>query len=343
MREGKLKDNVWQRSVIRQIHTGFESRAGSMPVPIYIDESLGAYYALEIREGTLAAERMVFGICNQMTAAGSDVQMIQASMILPEHMEERELKALIRRADELCVDRGITFLPGWISISSDVKDLMIQATGIGEIPAFSHRAKDLTGIDPDMEILCVGDIAREGTAIIACREHNCLTKRYPDDYIREAGQIFEDADLRHAAGSLAKMADSTVCSLGEGGIFAGLWQLAAAGKVGLLIDLAAIPIRQHTIEVCEFFSLNPYMLLSGGSLLAACNNGEKIVQELREAGIKAAVIGHTTNDNNRIITYDDEIRFLEPPKQDEIYRYLKQKNTGGNHAKCNIKNAGEQQ
>ena len=43
--------------------------------------------------------------------------------------------------------------------------------------------------------------------------------------------------------------------------------------VGLEIDLKKIPIRQETIEICEFFDLNPYKLLSGGSLLLAAADG----------------------------------------------------------------------
>ena len=39
----------------------------------------------------------------------------------------------------------------------------------------------------------------------------------------------------------------------EGGIFGALWEMAEASGVGLEIDLKKIPIRQETVEVCEFF------------------------------------------------------------------------------------------
>ena len=106
----------------------------------------------------------------------------------------------------------------------------------------------------------------------------------------------------------------------EGGIFAALWELAAAKNVGLSVDLKNIPIRQHTIEVCEYFNLNPYMLRSGGTLLLACANGARIVEKLKNVRVEAAVIGQTTSGNDRLIHYDDEARFLEPPKMDEYYK-----------------------
>ena len=55
----------------------------------------------------------------------------------------------------------------------------------------------------------------------------------------------------------------------EGGVFGALWEMAEASGVGLEIDLKKIPIRQETIEICEFFNLNPYQLISSGSTEAS--------------------------------------------------------------------------
>jgi hypothetical protein len=40
-------------------------------------------------------------------------------------------------------------------------------------------------------------------------------------------------------------------------------------------------------------------------------------------GINAAVIGRTTDSNDRIICHGDEKRFLESARGDEIYTYYK--------------------
>ena len=66
--------------------------------------------------------------------------------------------------------------------------------------------------------------------------------------------------------------------------------------------------------------MNPDMLRSGGTLLLACANGARIVEKLKNARVEAAVIGQTTSGNDRLIHYDDEARFLEPPKMDEYYK-----------------------
>lgn len=108
----------------------------------------------------------------------------------------------------------------------------------------------------------------------------------------------------------------------EGGIFGALWEMAEASGVGLEVDLKKIPIRQETIEVCEVFDLNPYMLISSGSMLIGTSHGNRLVEELARAGIHSAVIGFATEGRDRIVRNGNEKRFLEPPKRDELFQVL---------------------
>ena len=108
----------------------------------------------------------------------------------------------------------------------------------------------------------------------------------------------------------------------EGGIFGAFWEMAEASGIGLEIDLKQIPVRQESIEICEFFGLNPYELISSGSMLIAAPDGYQMVRELKKAGIPAVVVGKATAGNDRILINGEERRFLEPPKQDELYKVL---------------------
>ena len=106
----------------------------------------------------------------------------------------------------------------------------------------------------------------------------------------------------------------------EGGIFGALWELAEASGIGLEIDLKKIPVRQETIEICEFFGLNPYELISSGCMLMAASDGNLLVRELEKEGIPAVVIGKAMEGNDRVLINEEERRFLEPPKADELYK-----------------------
>ena len=107
----------------------------------------------------------------------------------------------------------------------------------------------------------------------------------------------------------------------EGGIFGALWEVAVAGGVGLSVDLKKVPLKQETVEICEFFDLNPYQLISSGSMLIACDRGHDLVSHLEKLRIHSAVVGKFTDNNDKIIIYDaGETRYLEPPKTDELYK-----------------------
>ena len=49
------------------------------------------------------------------------------------------------------------------------------------------------------------------------------------------------------------------------------------------------------------------------------DNGEALAAALAAADIPAAVIGRTTDGNDRVILNEGEKRFLDKPKTDQIY------------------------
>ena len=75
--------------------------------------------------------------------------------------------------------------------------------------------------------------------------------------------------------------------------------------------------------MCEVFNINPYMLISSGSLLIGCLHGNQLVEELINNGIPAAVIGRATEGNDRIVTNGSETRYLGPAGSDELYKIWK--------------------
>ena len=73
-------------------------------------------------------------------------------------------------------------------------------------------------------------------------------------------------------------------------------------------------------EICEFFGVNPYQMLSTGALLIAAADGEGLVQKMALEGIPSAVIGRTTSGKERILRNGEEVRYLDKPQMDEMYR-----------------------
>ena len=356
MRIGKVKESILKRSVLRQLHNHSEQGspasgedAGVLFMPEFMpeftsefSEKNGVAMAVNPVEGwTFAAKRAVYGAVNSMLAAGAAPKAISLSILMPEEAEEKQLKALMKEIDSLCMQENILVLSGHTAVSPYVSTLILSVTAVGSI---TENRKDITAnkenntankesiadskgntkqiavVNADLDLVVAGTVGREGAAMLAAEYAKRLEERYAPSYVEAAKHLFDDGSMTAVADILQEKEVVFVHDVREGGIFAALWEMAAAANVGLSIDLKNIPIKQHTIEVCEYFNLNPYMLRSGGTLLLACANGARIVEQLKNTGVEAAVIGQTTAGNDRLIRYDDEARFLEPPKMDEYYK-----------------------
>ena len=111
----------------------------------------------------------------------------------------------------------------------------------------------------------------------------------------------------------------------EGGIYGALWELAEASGVGLEIDLKKIPVRQETIELCEYYRLNPYQLISSGCMLMTASDGRRLVRDLEKAGIHATLIGRCVDGKAKKILNGEDTAYLERPKTDELYKIMNRK------------------
>ncbi|MED9883505.1 AIR synthase-related protein [Blautia sp.] len=182
------------------------------------------------------------------------------------------------------------------------------------------------------ELVIAGDIALGGTAFIVEKEKEFLRQYFSEGFLWDA---WRGPSLYGVSRNMIEhqktMEMDAFYSLGEGGVLAGLWKMAEASEIGLFADLRKIPVRQETIEICERFNLNPYKLLSEGSILVGTIKGEELVQYYSEQGIPAAVIGKAVKGNDRILRSGENVRYLERPSQDEITKFAwgeKWKNSG---------------
>ena len=57
-------------------------------------------------------------------------------------------------------------------------------------------------------------------------------------------------------------------------------------------------------------------------MLMASKEGTALLRDLEKAGIHASLIGKATKGNDRVLLNQEERRFLEPPKTDELYKVV---------------------
>lgn len=327
MKIGKVSENVLKRTVLKGIRNTREE--------VLIGADPGEDCAvLELKEGevTVTATNSVTGATpdlgilavhvavNNLAADGAEPVGLLANILLPEEYKESRLKLIMEQLKETCAGLGIQLLGGHTELTTAVSRPVITVTGMGK--ALKSQLTPTKNAKQGMDIIVTKWVGLEGTAILAKEKSEELLTRYPRSLIEDAKSFHQYLSVLPEAKIAIDNGAVAMHDIRWGGVFGALWELAGCAGVGIEADLKKIPIRQETVEVCEFYDLNPYCLTSAGSMLIVAENGYDCVKALEEEGIPAVVIGKTTDNNDKVILNEGEKRFLEAPKPDELYKIL---------------------
>lgn len=254
---------------------------------------------------------------NDLASAGAQTIGLMVTALFPPTVKESQIRQIISEMNQECEKMSIMVLGGHTEITDAVNRSVLSVTGIGKV-----REDQLilsSGAKPGQDIILTKYIGMEGTGIIAGEKERELSQWFSKNFIKEAKEFLNEISVV-PEGLLAREYVSCMHDVTEGGIYGALWEISKASGVGLEVTIEDIPIRQHTIELCEKYDLNPYQLISSGSMLMTTDRGRELVKRLEQEGIKATIIGHTTDSREKLIYRQGKAANLEAPKQDELYK-----------------------
>jgi len=327
MKTGKIPENVLKRSVLKQIRTKREEvliGAGvgeDCAILTLADDEVFVVSTDPITGAVKDAGKLAVQVtANDLASSGAEPVALLVSALLPEGIEETEIRELTMQMESACAELNMQIAGGHTEVTRAVNQPILTVTGIGK--AKKDRFITTKGAKPGQDVVVSKWIGLEGTSILAKEKEELLLTRYPSHIIEEAKAFDRFLSIVPEAATAGKSGVSAMHDITEGGIFGALWELAESSGVGLEIDLKQIPVRQETIEICEFFGLNPYELISSGSLLMVTDDGPDLVRALKRENIPVAVIGKVREGNDRVVINEEERRYLEPPKSDELYKVI---------------------
>jgi hydrogenase maturation factor len=319
---GRLTESIYERSINKVVKTNstknrkFYDGAGLGADCAILTETVSGQAVSIGNDKNVTVRSYMASLSSIIASYGISGKYASLTLLVPLKLREIKVRSMIEAVTLKAEEMEVPILGCNVQVLPNINETTAVCTVIGsDEKQFNSKA------NPNEDIVMTKWIGIEGTAIIADKSRNELCERYPVDIVDEAVSFYSHLSIAPEAAGAIKSGASYMKAVREGGIFGGLWQLASDNGVGLVADLKSIPVRQETIELCEFFDLNPYELIAGGSLLITTSNGGELVNCLNGLGILATVIGKTMPGNDRIIRHDDELRFLEPAKGDEIYRY----------------------
>lgn len=325
MKIGKVSQTVLKRSLLKPLQF---KREEALLEPAIEEMCYGV--ACKEDEQLLVSGTVLYGnekdlgvfalaqILNDLATRGAKMVGASVHIMLPPYAYESRLKAMMEHLERAGSAHGVQIMCAKAEVSPVINRAIVYLNGVGV-----QKKEELLSCregEPYQDVILLKWIGLEGTLRVMNEKEEELAKRFVPTFLNQfqqmGPQIFSGKEIEvareHGASAMQQIA--------AGGILGTLWEMSEAANVGLEVDLKKMAIRQETVEICEYFHLNPYQLTSVGSILIFSEQGETLVQRYEELGVQATLLGRTTADKAKVILGGEEKRFLDRPAMDELLK-----------------------
>lgn len=252
--------------------------------------------------------------CNDAAAAGAEPIGLLVTLLIPPHGTEEEVEHIAQELAEAAKLANIEIIGGHTEVTASVNRYVTCAAVIAR--AGKNGIITPAGMKAGQDIIMTKMAGIEGTAVIA------------SDAAGRTG--LTDAELEEARGFMsmvsvvkeglyaAEHGATAMHDITEGGVFGAAWEMAEASGCGMVLYPEKVLMHPITKKICRKFGIDPYRLISSGSMLIACDDGEGMVKGLAAIGIPAAVIGKAVESG--VSTADGTE--IPAPEADELYKII---------------------
>jgi len=297
LRHGKLPPELLREILAEQ---------GNLPAEVRLGPALGEDgCAIDVPAGTLIAAADPITLtgndvgayavtinANDIAVMGVRPRWFLAVVLLPTGTCESDVRALFASMRSALKDIGATLVGGHTEVSGAVNQPIV----IGQMMGFSpeHRFLQTGGARSGDLIVQAGFAPIEAAAVLAAEMNPQLDAVDPEvlalarQAVTRPGISVVDAALLATDAGATALHDPT-----EGGLSAGLHELADASGIQIRLDEAAILWFEPGRAVCDALGVDPWGALASGALLAAFppDRAAEACRSLENRGIPARVIG----------------------------------------------------
>jgi hydrogenase maturation factor len=227
---------------------------------------------------------------NDVAVMGVRPRWFLATVLLPPGSEAAEVRALLAGVREALDRLGAVLVGGHSEVTAAVR----QAVVVGQMLGFAEDGRWIPtgGLAAGDRVIQVGPAPVEGAAVLAA-EAPAARSAAPELRARaEAALEAPGISVVEAALAAAGLGARALHDPTEGGLSAGLHELADASRVALRVDADAVLWFEPGLAVCDAVGCDPWGTLASGALLAgfAAGDAEAACAALRERGFAAAPV-----------------------------------------------------
>ena len=283
-----------------------------------------------VESGTLA----IHVSCNDIAACGVRPSGILIVIIAPPSATEDDIRMTVDQASREAQSLGVDIVGGHTEISDAVNKMIVVSTAFGLVR--KGGCVPLGKAMPGDSLIMTKTAAIEGSFIAANEHRGKLEGKVSEDDIKEAlsyksliSVVKEGSacgSLRSSSGKIredgfALSAVNLMHDVTEGGVFGAAFEMADFSKTGVVIDKRLVPFTKASASICSALGLDPFRLISSGSLMIASPEPEAVINELEKQGVPSTVIGKFTDKSEGCLYIENDGSYvkLSPPGADEIY------------------------
>jgi hydrogenase expression/formation protein HypE len=230
----------------------------------------------------------VHGTLNDVAMMGARPLCLTAGFVLEEGLPMKTLERIVASMARAAREAGVPVVAGDTKVVERGKadGLYVNTTGIGTAdPGYRPGPRQARVGDV---VIVSGPIGRHGMAIMAAREGLAFESTIESD---SACLVPLVDRLKTSGVCVHVLRDPT-----RGGVASALNEIAAASRVGIMLDEIALPVPENVRAACEMLGLDPLYVANEGVMLAIVPTAEaaRALESLRShpLGRDAAIIGN---------------------------------------------------
>lgn len=257
---------------------------------------------------------------NDIAVLGVRPRWFLSTILLPEGIEENEIRDLFTGMRATLARHDILLVGGHIEVTGSVCQTVVSGhmLGFAEDGNFLRTADMKAG---DV-VIQIGPAPVEAAAVLANEAVAAEGDVTPDLWqaalgaLKKPGILVVEAALRATALGAHALHDPT-----EGGLSAGLHEMADAAGMVLALDEDAVLWFDPGAALCRALGANPWGALASGTLLAAfpATSAQEACKKLRAEGFSASIIARAAAGTG--VRFNDG-RELPRYERDEVLRVL---------------------
>ena len=327
---GKVNDDFFAKSILTHV--------GSKAPNLVIGPSMGVDSGIiKVPDGYMAiAEDPIFPSMNMSAEdfafvtvhiGASDVavmgikpQYMTYSLLLPPGTEEEYVESLVSNISKYAAELGICIVGGHTGFYGAVT---IPTIGGITVWGTGNTYVSPKGAQENDHIIITKGVGVEAAALLAYELKDVLKdKLAAGDINRSLARMKEISVVKDAAIASQNSGVHAMHDATEGGVKRGVWEIAQASAKGIEIYKDELLIPEDIKNICQYFNLEPWEIISEGTLVLTCSEAKtaELLTAYRQAGIAAKIIGKVTSlKNGCTVQENGKIVPLVPPSKDKFW------------------------